>query len=101
MACRASVLSVALPFPAELDGPDHLFLHDGWIALLAALEGRVIIDQCLLTRYRQHPAGDRDARSADDPGEQPPSRAPATSPMSMPASPWSWRGWPRRRSSWA
>jgi hypothetical protein len=55
MAFRASLLSLALPFPAELDGPEHLFLHDGWIALLAALEGRIVIDERVFTRYRQHP----------------------------------------------
>lgn len=54
MAFRASVRSLALPLPVELEGPDHLFLHDGWIAVLAALTGRVIIDEHAFIQYRQH-----------------------------------------------
>ncbi len=54
MAFRASVRTLALPLPIELEGPDHLFLHDGWIAVLAALTGRVVIDERVFTRYRQH-----------------------------------------------
>jgi hypothetical protein len=54
MAFRGSVGSLAIPFPAELEGPDHLFLHDGWIAAMAALTGRVAIDERTLTGYRQH-----------------------------------------------
>lgn len=53
MAFRASVRSLALPLPAELDQPD-LFLHDGWIAVLAALTGRVVTDPRVFTQYRQH-----------------------------------------------
>lgn len=56
MAFRASVRSLALPLPDALKGPDHLFLHDGWIAVLAALTGQVVIDERALTRYRQHSA---------------------------------------------
>jgi hypothetical protein len=53
MAFRASVRSLALPLPTELDEPD-LFLHDGWIAVLAALTGRVVADPRCFTLYRQH-----------------------------------------------
>ncbi|GAA4836873.1 glycosyltransferase family 2 protein [Luteimicrobium xylanilyticum] len=56
MAFRASVLSVALPLPDALDGPDHLFLHDGWIAALASVVGQVMLDPEPLVRYRQHAA---------------------------------------------
>lgn len=54
MAFRASVLSTALPLPDELEGSDHLFLHDGWIAVLAASLGRTIAEPQLLSSYRQH-----------------------------------------------
>ena len=54
MAFRASVLTTALPLPEELDGPDHLFLHDGWIAVLSAALGRTIAEPRLLSSYRQH-----------------------------------------------
>lgn len=56
MAVRRSVLGLALPLPDALDPPDHLMLHDGWLALIAALEGTVIADPHLYTLYRQHPA---------------------------------------------
>jgi len=54
MAFRADVLPLAVPFPSELDGPDHLFLHDGWIAVLASLRGDIVADPRVFTRYRQH-----------------------------------------------
>jgi glycosyltransferase involved in cell wall biosynthesis len=54
MAFRQSVSSLALPLPAELDGPDVPFLHDGWLAVLAAMTGRVVTDAHPFTRYRQH-----------------------------------------------
>lgn len=53
MAFRASLRSLALPFPTQLDEPD-LFLHDGWIAVLATLTGRVVTDERCFTQYRQH-----------------------------------------------
>jgi Glycosyl transferase family 2 len=56
MAFRASVLSVALPFPEELEGTNHLFLHDGWIAVVASLLGKSVVEPRPLTSYRQHPA---------------------------------------------
>ncbi len=55
MAFRASVLDRALPLPDRLDGEDHLFLHDGWIAVIAACLGHVAVEPRALTRYRQHP----------------------------------------------
>lgn len=54
MAFRANVLSTALPLPDELEGSDHLFLHDGWIAALAASLGGTIAEPRLLSSYRQH-----------------------------------------------
>jgi hypothetical protein len=54
MAFRESVRTVALPLPVELDGPDFLFLHDGWLAVLAALSGLVATEPHPFTRYRQH-----------------------------------------------
>jgi hypothetical protein len=54
MAFAQSVRSLALPLPVELDGPDHLFLHDGWIAVLAALVGTVVAEAHPFTQYRQH-----------------------------------------------
>lgn len=56
MAFRRSVLDFALPLPEQLDGDEHLFMHDGWIALMAALMGVVATDARLLIRYRQHAA---------------------------------------------
>lgn len=56
MAFRSSIRSVALPLPGDLDGPDHLFLHDGWIAVLAALLGTAVPDDHIFTLYRQHSA---------------------------------------------
>jgi hypothetical protein len=54
MAFRESVRSLALPLPTQLDPPDHLYLHDGWIAALAALTGRVVTENYAFTNYRQH-----------------------------------------------
>lgn len=54
MAISRDVLDVALPLPVELDGEDYLFLHDGWLAALAPLVGRVVVDLEPLTLYRQH-----------------------------------------------
>ena len=54
MAVSAEVVRLALPLPPELDGPDHLYLHDGWLALLAACTGAVVADERCLTSYRQH-----------------------------------------------
>lgn len=54
MAVRRSVLELALPLPRELDTPDHLMLHDGWLALLASLLGTTVTDSRQFTLYRQH-----------------------------------------------
>lgn len=54
MAFRRSVLEVALPLPAELEPPDHLMLHDGWLAVLASLLGTSVTEPRKLTLYRQH-----------------------------------------------
>lgn len=54
MAFRADVGAAALPLPAELDGDEHLFLHDGWIAVMAALLGAARLESRTLTEYRQH-----------------------------------------------
>lgn len=55
MAVRADVRDIALPLPPELDGPDHLFLHDGWLAVLAHVLGQTAVDPRCLVSYRQHP----------------------------------------------
>ena len=54
MAVRSEVVSMALPLPVEVGGPGGLFLHDAWLALLASLRGRVVIDRTQFTAYRQH-----------------------------------------------
>ena len=55
MAIRASVLEAALPLPVDMDkGKSSLFLHDGWLAVVASTFGRVLVDPRPLTRYRQH-----------------------------------------------
>jgi hypothetical protein len=54
MAFRSDLLAWALPLPAELDHADHLFLHDGWLAVLGSVVGRVHAEQRPLVRYRQH-----------------------------------------------
>jgi glycosyltransferase involved in cell wall biosynthesis len=47
MAVRRTVVSRALPFPAE-------WVHDEWLALFAALSGKVVRIDAPLIRYRQH-----------------------------------------------
>lgn len=54
LAFRSRLRQVVLPLPIELDGDDHLYLHDGWIALLAYLLGETVVDASALTLYRQH-----------------------------------------------
>ena len=54
MAVRADITRLALPLPPELEGAGHLFLHDGWLAVLACLLGKVVIEARPLTSYRQH-----------------------------------------------
>ena len=41
--------------PVDMDnGNSSLFLHDGWLAVVASTFGRVLVDPRPLTRYRQH-----------------------------------------------
>jgi hypothetical protein len=54
MAFRTSLLDWVLPLPSELEGTDHLYLHDGWIAVLAAVRGRIAVEPRRLMQYRQH-----------------------------------------------
>lgn len=54
MAFRRSLLDVALPLPEELELGRHLYLHDGWIAVLGSLLGRMVADPHVWTLYRQH-----------------------------------------------
>jgi glycosyltransferase involved in cell wall biosynthesis len=57
-AFRRTLLEAALPFPAA-------FVHDEWLALIAAATGRVALDRAQLVDYRQHGAN---AIGASDPG---------------------------------
>lgn len=54
MAFRSALKPLVLPFPAELELGDHVYLHDGWIAVLAFLVGRSIVDPTPFVKYRQH-----------------------------------------------
>jgi glycosyltransferase involved in cell wall biosynthesis len=47
MLIRRSLLETALPIPAG-------WIHDEWLALIAALQGGVVFDERPLVRYRQH-----------------------------------------------
>lgn len=71
MAFRAALRPIALPLPPVLDGDDHLFLHDGWIAVLASLRGRTVIDPRRLTLYRQHAGQVTNMTMARDPESTP------------------------------
>lgn len=66
MAFRRDLTTLALPLPTALDGSDHLYLHDGWLAVLADLRGRIVVEDSPLTRYRQH-AGQFTAMSMTQP----------------------------------
>lgn len=55
MAFRASLRDVVLPLPRQLELGEHLYLHDGWIAVLASLLGTVLTDPHPYVRYRRHP----------------------------------------------
>lgn len=55
MAFRSTLKPLVLPLPAELELGDHIYLHDGWIVVLAFLVGRSIVDPTTFVRYRQHP----------------------------------------------
>jgi hypothetical protein len=49
MMIRRTLLDTALPIPPG-------WIHDEWLALIAALQGGVVFDQRPLVRYRQHGA---------------------------------------------
>jgi glycosyltransferase involved in cell wall biosynthesis len=49
MVIRRTLLDTALPIPQG-------WIHDEWLALVAALQGGVVFDQRPLVRYRQHGA---------------------------------------------
>lgn len=49
MSFRARLLDIARPFPAD-------WIHDEWLAILAAAEGRVHVERRALIDYRQHGA---------------------------------------------
>ena len=49
MVIRRTLLDTALPIPEG-------WIHDEWLALVAALQGGVVFDQRPLVRYRQHGA---------------------------------------------
>lgn len=51
MAFRADCRELFMPIPADLPN----IIHDGWIALVLALEGEVAHLDERLVRYRQHP----------------------------------------------
>jgi hypothetical protein len=52
VALAPRLLSVALPFPTELH--DRRFLHDLWLALVAASVGTIAVEHEPLAAYRQH-----------------------------------------------
>ena len=54
MAFRTELLDWALPLPPELEGDNHLFLHDGWLSVLGSVAGGVVIEPRRLVHYRQH-----------------------------------------------
>jgi hypothetical protein len=54
MAIRHAVLDLALPLPVELGMLNHPFLHDGWLAVVAATQGAVVADPEPRMDYRQH-----------------------------------------------
>jgi hypothetical protein len=55
MAVRRDVVEVALPLPEQFDGREHVFLHDGWLAVLGLVIGDVVAEPETLTSYRRHP----------------------------------------------
>ena len=65
MVIRRSLLETALPIPEG-------WIHDEWLALVAALQGGVFFDQRQLVRYRQHGANQIGASrlSAAEAGER-------------------------------
>jgi glycosyltransferase involved in cell wall biosynthesis len=65
MVIRRTLLDTALPIPQG-------WIHDEWLALVAALQGGVVFDQRPLVRYRQHGANQIGASrlNAADAGER-------------------------------
>ena len=55
MAFTTGLLNWALPLPPELEGENYLYLHDGWLSVLASVVGEVATTPERLVRYRQHP----------------------------------------------
>ena len=55
MAFRATLRNLVLPLPPELEGEEPLYLHDGWITVLAWLLGRHVADPRTRILYRRHP----------------------------------------------
>lgn len=56
MAARTSLIRGSIPFPRTREiGEIHLlFLHDGWLGLLAHLRGGIVLESAPMTQYRQH-----------------------------------------------
>lgn len=54
MAARSALIRAALPFPRTTTQERHLFLHDGWLGLIAHLRRGVFLEPRPLTDYRQH-----------------------------------------------
>lgn len=54
MAVRREIARLAVPIPADGSDGERLFLHDGWMAVLAATMGRVVVEPKPLTSYRRH-----------------------------------------------
>lgn len=83
MAVRRSVLEVALPLPNVLAERPNLYLHDGWIAVLAATLGTTVAEPRAFTEYRRHDAQTTAAGIAQL--EQQRDAAPAPAARSTPA----------------
>lgn len=80
MAFSASLKPLILPLPDELEADDRLYLHDGWIAVLAWLMGSAVADPEPRIRYRRHPRqftamDEPDVQAASDDGGTPASSA--------------------------
>lgn len=55
MAVSAEIARLAIPLPSQMEAPRRVFLHDGWMAVLASVRGRIVVEPRLLTSYRRHP----------------------------------------------
>lgn len=71
MALRSDVAGAAVPTPTTQAGHDVLFAPDGWIAVMGALLGGIMVEEDLLTRYRRHSGQMSDVGASDHP---PPTR---------------------------